>query len=473
MPHIAGITNIIIILVCCIWILFCFVPVVIAMELSNNNKEVAVGCDGKIEDDQAPVTNTGKSDASIRFRRKPSAVIAETSSLNNLSGSNNIKTVKPSKALQDSKDSTAAVPRSPKKSSLLVPRAMIIFSAAMYGFNYIASKEITELQARPASALSMPSSMVIAVRFLLGFLPYIPVLGIKSLQTPRQDMFSFRIIAYSLELGVWCTLGFLAQAFMLQHESSVKVALYASLATVLIPILEWLESLFVCTNLDSAEPRKGAELQQTKHSRAWLGPLMVLFRGGLAVAGIMLITLGEGGHEPATENVHVTKSVAATVLSEMIALASPLSFAVCLWRMEHIMHLFPASTTTITGLMTLWTAVLSLLWATCIEASPTYIVSLLSSLFAQMRSSNDAGGLGRIVACYLYVGICGTALPGMIEGYTLTRVPASELTLLYSLEPLFTMLFSAVLLGSTTLGIEVVAGGLLIVAACLLTSLSK
>lgn len=105
-------------------------------------------------------------------------------------------------------------------------RWMLVLCAFMYGTTYPLTKLLQE---------SMHPSMVTALRFNIAAVFFVPQL--KHVWNHTQ------LLLCSMELGLWCSIGFISQAMVLSETSASKAAFFGGLSVVMPPLFELIMSL--------------------------------------------------------------------------------------------------------------------------------------------------------------------------------------------------------------------------------------
>ncbi|GAB0491603.1 hypothetical protein MMPV_002857 [Pyropia vietnamensis] len=159
---------------------------------------------------------------------------------------------------------------------------------------------------------------------------------------------------------------------------------------------------------------------------------------------------------------------APITLSDAFALFQAVAFGMGFILNERAMAKYPDAALPISAIQLLVVAALSVAWAltdssTWTAAGGLHVVTPdLSPVFAD----TTIGG------ALVYAGLITTAATVVAENIALVRVSAAEMSVLLATEPLWAAMFSAVLLGES-MGPTAAAGGALILAACLVSTLLK
>lgn len=255
-----------------------------------------------------------------------------------------------------------------------------------------------------------------------------------------------------LEVGLWNSIGYVAQAVGLEHTLASKSAFLCSLAVVTVPLLDWLW-----------------------HGKTLKSPQLIGIV--LALAGVACLELwGGGGDGSAATSAAVAASMANTPVlktaADYASFLQPLAFGLGFWRMEQAMQIYPdqASRCTAAQLLAVFLASLLYMIVTSISFTATYtgVISLpdISLMMGQLQHwlSDPI-----IVLALIWTGCVTTATTVYMETVALKSLSAAETTLIFSTEPLWGSLTAALVLGET-FGLPAVLGGTLILTACVLSN---
>jgi drug/metabolite transporter (DMT)-like permease len=286
-------------------------------------------------------------------------------------------------------------------------RLLLCAAAALYGTNFSVVKILGD---------TMPVGVSSTLRFGLAALAAFPWL----VMNPKQGSLTAAWLGF--EVGMWNSIGYIAQAIGLETTPASESAFICSLAVVTVPLLDF---------------ATGKKL----FPRQWIGAIM-------AVVGVAVLELGGG------------VSLDNLSTGDLLSLLQPLAFGMGFWRMERAMSKYPDEasrstaaqllavfcTSTIYALVTLdGGSVASYPWAEWLS-SP----SLLFSLF--------------------WTGCITTALTIYMETLALKSLSAAETTLIFSTEPLWGTAFAATVMGEQ-IGLNAGIGGLAILTGCLYSNL--
>lgn len=307
-------------------------------------------------------------------------------------------------------------------------RLLLLGAAALYGTNFSIIKIIGD---------SMPVGISATLRFGLASLATLPWL----LQPPKdgsslvpknttekntnlwqtcQQLASTTTIGAALagfEVGMWNSVGYLAQAVGLETTDASKSAFICSLAVVIVPLL----------NLVTGKQLLSREI----------------FGAVMAVAGVGVLEMG---------------GLASGFSSgDVASLLQPLFFGVAFWRMETAMRKYPQEANRSTAAQLLAVFMTSSIY--CLSTCDLNISQIMTWLMDPM-----------IVGSLFFTGIVTTALTIYMEAVAMKTLTAAETTLLLSTEPLFGAGVASLLIGES-FGVDVGIGAFLIIAGCIFSNL--
>ncbi|KAF6004189.1 hypothetical protein F1559_003419 [Cyanidiococcus yangmingshanensis] len=330
----------------------------------------------------------------------------------------------------------------------LWPRGLLILVAAIWGTNFATVKFIGDADSLDVSAGAF-------VRFGIAALAMAPFTwkaiqrlrtegmhdatstagvtaaaptnanGLKATPSAAMVPQRRRNLEYAigvLGLGTVVFAGYYTQAIGLLGTDANKSAFLCSLTVVLVPFME--RMLF------------GKSIQ----SRAWLSAL-------LATVGVGLLELDES---------------TVTTASDLWSFMQAVFFGGGFMIVEHLTRRFPGRPLEIAALNLTIVSLYSGLWCLLSAiSSGTGIQDVLMSL-AQILIDHSTGVAGAL----LYTGLVTTALAVMMQTTAISKVSAEEAAVIFCLEPLFAVAFSAALLGES-ISLKGAFGGALILFAVL------
>jgi drug/metabolite transporter (DMT)-like permease len=310
-------------------------------------------------------------------------------------------------------------------------RWLLIVSAALYGTNFAVVKSLVDV---------IPPEIFGTMRFGLAALATLPWLvwpsdksssNTKQLEDGKQRSFwqsnEWGSTMAGLEVGVWTSIGYLAQAEGLGTTLASTSAFVCSLAVVVVPVLDLILS---------GGQKRGRREQ-------WFGMVM-------ALVGVALLEFGSNGD-----------SFVGFSRGDLVSLIQPFAFGIGFIRMEAAMRKFPteAKRTTAGQLLAVFFA--SAAYMALQHPSPAWDTAAILQ-----QTLHDP----MIWAGLVWTGIVTTALTVYMETVALQTLTATETTVIFSTEPLWGALTAALLLGES-FGPKAIAGGGLVIGACLVSSL--
>jgi uncharacterized membrane protein len=222
-----------------------------------------------------------------------------------------------------------------------------------------------------------------------------------------------------IELGFWCSLGFLAQAIALQLFSANKAAVFTSMTVVFSSLLEY----FVM----------GDKFRSVK---GFIGPL-------LAFIGAFVVEYTDESNPS---------------IKDLVLLMVPACFSMCFFLAERHANQYPQLTEAMVGNMIIFTAVFFMVWS-LVRGSFLSSLKSLPVLFSQPK----------LLPILLFTSF-GTVYTALSEIKSLKIVSATRALVIYATEPLFACLFSWLLLNEPV-GWNMLVGAIFIVLAPLIQNL--
>ena len=224
-------------------------------------------------------------------------------------------------------------------------------SAAIYGLSYVISKDLQdhkEFGIKPgllnglrfflasslfSSDLLQSVSSIISEKLFPKINPSDCSSGRSLLLRDQRQ----RALVAGLELGLWASLGFLAQSLALQTSSASKVSFFCGLTVVVTPLIAYSETVWLAFKrlLLRSFRSRGENCSSASGSSA-VSPSFVMRLGDwmapcLAVAGAAVLELGDI-HEHAHSS--SATSASSSLLSDIYLVLTPLAFGVWFHRSE-------------------------------------------------------------------------------------------------------------------------------------------
>lgn len=287
-------------------------------------------------------------------------------------------------------------------------RLLLIGASALYGTNFSLVKLMGD---------TMPVGVSSTLRFGLAALVTLPWL-VKDISKEGRLMAAW----LGFEIGLWNSIGYVAQAVGLESTPASESAFICALAVVTVPLLDF---------------AAGKRLLP----RQWVGAI-------LAVIGVAFLELGG------------EMAASSITTGDMLSLVQPFAFGIGFWRMEQAMHRFPEEAARLTAAQ--------LLAVFC--ASATYGLSAIDLPTLQSYPWTEWLTSGPIILSLFWTGCITTALTIYMENLALETLSAAETTLIFSTEPLWGTAFAAVVMNEQ-LGCNAAVGAFCILAACVYSNL--
>ena len=227
----------------------------------------------------------------------------------------------------------------------------LLVSAAIYGLSYVISKDLQdhkEFGIKPgllnglrfflasslfSSDLLQSVSSIISEKLFPKINPSDCSSGRSLLLRDQRQ----RALVAGLELGLWASLGFLAQSLALQTSSASKVSFFCGLTVVVTPLIAYSETVWLAFKrlLLRSFRSRGENCSSASGSSA-VSPSFVMRLGDwmapcLAVAGAAVLELGDM-HEHAHSS--SATSTSSSLLSDIYLVLTPLAFGVWFHRSE-------------------------------------------------------------------------------------------------------------------------------------------
>jgi drug/metabolite transporter (DMT)-like permease len=307
-------------------------------------------------------------------------------------------------------------------------RSLLVGAAALYGTNFSLVKLLGDI---------MPVGISTTLRFGLAALATLPWL-IDFSNSNNNNKNAQAATLLGLEVGMWNSIGYVAQAVGLETTLASKSAFICSMAVVIVPLLEF---------------ATGKKLL----ARQWVGAVM-------ALVGVAFLELGgENG---------IGDAIASFTTGDALSLIQPLMFGIGFWKMEKAMHRFPAEARRLTAaqlMAVFWGSATYGLYSLC-DAANAADATVSFSTFANAYPWREWLTDPSILFSLFWTGCITTALTIYMETIALETLSATETTLIFSTEPIWGTAFAAAVMGET-LGINAAVGAFCILSACLYSNL--
>jgi len=334
--------------------------------------------------------------------------------------------------------------------SYFLPRILALSVAATWGTNFPTVKYLQE------SLNGLDSPTAATIRFGLAGIALTPVLfdfGKGRIKELPQLIWVDGLLAGLATFG-----GYLCQSVALEHIGAGKAAFLCSLNVIVVPLMKRLwDTIFPGNNSFTPSDTEHEHIKSPGENNPWL-PAM------LAVAGVgVLELLGHNG---------VSASFGWDELEwDLVAFGQAIGFGVGYLINEHAVKKEPKLVMDFTAVQLVVIALCAGVWTVGNnmamigpDASVWQGAATLSAAFGNLVTPpfdwKTIGAIG-------YTGLISTAFMIWLSNKVLNDLTASEFSVLISSEPLFASTFAFLLL-KEPIGINLIAGGALIISACLL-----
>ncbi|KAL3823044.1 hypothetical protein ACHAXA_005232 [Cyclostephanos tholiformis] len=342
-------------------------------------------------------------------------------------------------------------------------RLLLLLSAALYGTNFSLVKSIDEIR-------GMSVGMASTLRFGMAAFAMLPMLfapidaelrqrqatageggrrngGViaRRFGTDKNFPSSFgggiweeptRLSAglAGMEIGLYNSIGYLAQAVGLKTTTASKSAFICSMAVVTVPILDFM----------------------------WGKKLLRRQVIGACLAAFGVFALELGGQQTTIAD------------GDLMSLIQPVVFGLGFWRMEAAMEKYPTEAGRLAAAQLLTVFLVSLAYLVCWPAlGIVNDLPLVSDACNAMPTASEIIAWlsdPRIVGMFVWTGLITTAFTIWMETLALRTLSASETTLIFSTEPLFGAAFAAVV-ANECLGVDDAVGAFFIILGCVVSGI--
>ncbi|CAM9486055.1 unnamed protein product [Ectocarpus fasciculatus] len=227
---------------------------------------------------------------------------------------------------------------------------------------------------------------------------------------PFADFRQKDVLLAGMEIGVWVALGYFTQAIGLETSDASVCAFLCSLTVVVVPLLD-------------AVTGKGIKR-------------VTVAASFLALIGTGFLELGD----------------AHASWNDLWCVAQAVGFGVAFTRIEHYMEKFPGKSLQLSIGQLISVAALTGIWCTFSAGGHLPDFSFVKD--------------PQILAALSYTGLVTTSLAIWLETICLEKVPAAEMSVIFSTEPLWATLVSVLFL-KETMGPNALVGAGVILTACL------
>jgi drug/metabolite transporter (DMT)-like permease len=252
---------------------------------------------------------------------------------------------------------------------------------------------------------------VAAVRFAVALIPFLPLIPAHSSKSS---------IISGIEIGLWCTLGYVSQAVGLQTTEASTGAFLCSLAMVVVPVVKFIAG-------------------EQVRLQTWAAVALA------ATGTSFLVGLGGSG-------------AGAPTMGDALCTLTAVGFGLMFYRMDAYAKEPGFDTLGCTIWQVLTLAATMSTWL-LLQSGPTEALSQATSLLT---------GGAEVLMPLLWVGVVTTAGVLYIETWCMERMDSAEAGVIFASEPVWATLFASQVLGER-FGMSEGIGSALIVTACLLT----
>lgn len=304
-----------------------------------------------------------------------------------------------------------------------IARGVLLAVSAFYGTNFSCVKLLGE---------TLDPSLAALLRFSIAGLVFAPYVV-------RHAKENVPLLLGGVEVGLYSSIGYYAQAESLHTSPASVAAFICSLSVIVVPILDMV----------FPQHMEGAEGDGR-------GGFNAVFPALVATLGVAFLEFG-GNTVPGT--------------GDLWGFLQPLMFGLSFWRIEAFMaESRPGEPQAFTGAMMLTVALSSLLWTSVAFLNPAYqeggMPGLETSLMEQVHVLTSDW---HVLAAVLWTGFVTTALTSYGENFAMKSLSSAETTVIFSTEPLWGTAFAALFFGEN-IGPETFVGAFFIIVACLWSS---
>ena len=315
-------------------------------------------------------------------------------------------------------------------SDVVKARLLLLCAAALYGTNFSLVKILGEtgMSVGLSSTLRFGMAALVTAPWLLKVEKEHKDSRWETLFDPNGR--EFQAAMAGLEVGMWNSIGYVAQAVGLETTSASKSAFLCSLAVVMVPMLDYLSGKKLLT-------------------RQVVGAVLaVIGVGVLELEGMSSLSDFANSLEP----------------GDIASLIQPIAFGLGFWRVESAMSKFPNEADRATGAQLLavflGSAAYMVVMGTFVDPST---IPDMNTLVSWVTDPVILGAL-------FWTGVVTTALTIYMETVALKTLSAAETTLIFSTEPLWGSAFACTVMGET-FGMNAAFGAIMIMSGCLWSNL--
>lgn len=278
----------------------------------------------------------------------------------------------------------------------------------------------------------MPEGISLTIRFALAAAVTLPWLFEGGGEMPNSEVLMATWLGF--EVGIWNSIGYVAQAVGLETTQASKSAFICSLAVVVVPFLDFITGKRIET-------------------RQWIGAV-------LAVVGVAFLELSGAGGGDVAATASQSSSTALLSTGDLLSLVQPFAFGIGFWKIEKALQRYPSEARRLTAAQ--------LLAVFCTSAC--YGLSVIDPSSFQSYPWSEWLTSPAILFSLFWTGCITTALTIYMENKAMETLSAAEATVIFATEPLWGTAFAAVVM-SEQLGVNSAIGAACIMAACFYSNL--
>ncbi len=292
---------------------------------------------------------------------------------------------------------------SPSKISPRLGDMLLIITTILWGSTFIVTNTLTQI---------IPPMFYMGVRYLLGFLGFLPFLH-------RLRHFSRKQVKISIIASLLAWVSFATQTYGIQLTTATKSGFITGLNVIMVPI--FIALIF----------------RQKVKGKIWISAL-------LALIGVSIFSFGEFG---------------ALTFGDVLILICDVFYALYIIYLEYNLNKVDSIGFSIILVFNLsfFSFILSF-----ITEDYSYIFNEGFSIIFTWQN----------LLIMVYMGIVASSIATLTQTFGQTVVKSTRAAIIYALEPIFAALF-AVLLGSEKISIQLFIGGLIIMIGIYISILSN
>jgi len=275
---------------------------------------------------------------------------------------------------------------------------LLILTTIIWGSTFIITNIVTQI---------IPPMFYMGVRYLIGFIAFIPFLG--RLKTFTKKQFKIAFIA-----GTLCWISFALQTVGIMLTTATKSAFITGLNVIMIPI--FLAIFF----------------KKEVSKKIWISTFF-------ALVGVSILSFG-GIEKPS--------------IGDLLVLICDIFYA--LYVIYLGIHLKEIDTIGISAIIVFIISFFSFISSFIFEDMQYIFGEGASSIFTYQN-----------LGIMLYMGLIATTISNLTQNYGQTHISPTKTAIIFSLEPLFATFFA--ILGKESLNLQIVIGAILIFTGIVLS----